>query len=70
MLMISSFLQLYDLSSGELLCSFIFGNGITSVTLDPAELNLYAGAVDGSIYQVQLSKPVRHTEIHRNNMPL
>ena len=56
--LIHVFFQLYDLMSGELLCSFVFDNGITSLIMDAAELNLFAGSVDGTIYQVELFKPV------------
>lgn len=52
------FFQLYDLSSGELLCSFVFDVGVKSVTMDYAEQNLFAGCADGSIYQVELSRRV------------
>ena len=50
--------QLYDLSSGELLCSFVFDVGVRAVTMDPSEQNLFAGCVNGNIYQVELSKMV------------
>ena len=52
------FIQLYDLSSGELLCSFVFDVGVTAVTMDSAEQNLFAGCTDGNIYQVKLFKQV------------
>lgn len=50
--------QLYDLSSGELLCSFVFDVGVRAVIMDPSEQNLFAGCVNGNIYQVELSKMV------------
>ena len=52
-------LQLYDLSSGQLLCSFVFDAGITASSMDAAEQNLFAGSVNGVIYQVQLSTKVQ-----------
>lgn len=55
---ITFFIQLYDLSSGELLCSFVFDVGVTAATMDSAEQNLFAGCTDGNIYQVELFKRV------------
>ncbi|XP_074641136.1 WD repeat-containing protein 18-like [Tubulanus polymorphus] len=46
--------KLWDLSSGELLCSFLFESCITSVMMDPAEHHLFSGGVHGQIYQVNL----------------
>ncbi|XP_068726659.1 WD repeat-containing protein 18-like [Montipora capricornis] len=56
--------KLHDLSSGELLCSFVFDVGVTAVTMDPAEQNLFAGCVDGNIYHVELSKRGMKNNVH------
>ena len=52
------FSQLYSLSSGELLCSFVFDVGVAAVTMDAAEQNCFAGGTDGNIYQVELFRRV------------
>lgn len=52
--------RLFDVNSGELLCTFVFEVGICSVVLDPAEFRLFAGSSSGSIYAVNLFEtPVR-----------
>nr|XP_022316779.1 WD repeat-containing protein 18-like [Crassostrea virginica] len=52
--------RLYDVNSGELLCTFVFEVGICSVVMDPAEYRLFAGGSSGSIYAVNLFEtPVR-----------
>ncbi|KAJ7372545.1 hypothetical protein OS493_019054 [Desmophyllum pertusum] len=56
--------KLYDLSSGELLCSFVFDVGVTAVAMDAAEQSLFAGCVDGSIYQVELFRRGMKNNIH------
>ncbi|XP_062578504.1 WD repeat-containing protein 18-like [Saccostrea cucullata] len=52
--------RLYDVNSGEVLCTFVFEVGICSVTMDAAEFRLFAGGSTGAIYAVNLfEKPVR-----------
>lgn len=50
--------RLFDVNSGELLCTFVFEVGICSVVLDPAEFRLFAGSSSGSIYAVNLFETV------------
>ncbi|XP_074611878.1 WD repeat-containing protein 18-like [Acropora palmata] len=59
--------KLYDLSSGELLCSFVFDVGVRALTMDPSEQNLFAGCVNGNIYQVELSKMGMNRTVHTEN---
>lgn len=47
-------LQLWAISSGDLLLSVLFDMGITSVTMDLAEHHIFCGGSDGSIFQVDL----------------
>lgn len=47
-------LQLWAISSGDLLLSVLFDVGITSVTMDLAEHHVFCGGSDGSIFQVDL----------------
>ncbi|CAH3026839.1 unnamed protein product [Porites evermanni] len=56
--------KLYDLSSGELLCSFVFNVGVTAVTMDTSEQSLFAGCTNGHIYQVELSRRGMKNNIH------
>ncbi|KAL9951479.1 hypothetical protein ACROYT_G044145 [Oculina patagonica] len=56
--------KLYDLSSGELLCSFVFDIGVTAVSMDAAEQSFFAGCADGSIYQVELFRRGMKNDIH------
>ncbi|XP_048758820.1 WD repeat-containing protein 18-like isoform X2 [Ostrea edulis] len=52
--------RLYDVNSGEVLCTFVFEVAICSVVLDSAEFRLFAGSSTGSIYAVNLFEtPVR-----------
>ncbi|XP_070563477.1 WD repeat-containing protein 18-like isoform X1 [Ptychodera flava] len=46
--------RLWDLSSGQELCCFVYDVSITSVTMDTAEYRLFAGGINGSIYQINL----------------
>ncbi|XP_077981988.1 WD repeat-containing protein 18-like [Glandiceps talaboti] len=46
--------RLWELSSGQLGVTFIFDVSITSVTMDTAEFRLFAGGINGTIYQVNL----------------
>lgn len=50
--------RLFDINSGELLCTFVFEVSICSVVLDPAEFRLFAGSSSGSIYAVNLFETV------------
>lgn len=52
------FLQLWELSSGEMLLSVLFDISIMSVTLDPCEYFLFCGGSDGNIFQVSLCNTV------------
>ncbi len=52
------YFQLWELSSGELLCSFVFDTSVTSVVMDGCEARLYAGTINGNIYQVNLYQQV------------
>ncbi|XP_027825952.1 WD repeat-containing protein 18 isoform X2 [Ovis aries] len=47
-------LQLWEVSSGELLLSVLFDVGILAVTMDLAEHYMFCGGSDGSIFQVNL----------------
>ncbi|KAL5016239.1 hypothetical protein ScPMuIL_005828 [Solemya velum] len=52
--------KLWDLSSGQLLCTFIFDVSIMSVTMDTTEFRLFAGGSNGTIYTVNLyAEPVQ-----------
>ena len=46
--------QLYELSSGQLLCSLLFDSGLTSVAVDLAAHRLFVGGSTGKIFQVNL----------------
>lgn len=56
--------KLYSLSSGELLCSFVFDVGVAAVTMDAVEQNCFAGGTDGNIYQVELFRRGMKNNIH------
>lgn len=56
--------KLYDLSSGDLLCSIVFDVGVTAVVMDAAEQSFFAGCTDGSIYQVELFRRGMKNNIH------
>ena len=47
-------LQLYELASGQLLCSLLFDFGLTCVALDLAEYRLFAGGSNGKIAHIDL----------------
>ena len=51
---------MYDLSSGHLICSFVFDAAITAVTMDIAEHHLFAGSVSGDIFVAHLYAQVIH----------
>ena len=47
-------LQLYELGSGILLCTFLFDSGLTKVTMDHGTSRLFVGGSSGAIWQVNL----------------
>ena len=47
-------LQLYELGSGVLLCTFLFDSGLTRVTMDHGMNRLFVGGSSGAIWQVNL----------------
>jgi len=47
-------LQLYELGSGVLLCTFLFDSGLTRVTMDHGMSRLFVGGSSGAIWQVNL----------------
>ena len=53
------FVQLYELSTGTLLCSILFDFGLTAVTMDLNEYFLFVGGSNGQISQVNLFTHVR-----------
>lgn len=53
--------QVWELSSGELLLSVLFDVEIMSVTFDPCEYFLFCGGSDGNIFQVSLCSQVSLT---------
>ncbi|KAJ8040130.1 WD repeat-containing protein 18 [Holothuria leucospilota] len=50
--------KLWDIPSGQMLCSFVFDTPILSVTMDAAEQRLFSGGLDGIIYAVNLFEKV------------
>ncbi|KAK3576318.1 hypothetical protein CHS0354_034010 [Potamilus streckersoni] len=46
--------KVFDLVSGQLLCSFVFDVSIMSISMDHTEFRLFAGGIDGNIYLVNL----------------
>ena len=54
-------LQLWDLNTGEALCTFMFDVAIHSVTMDVSEFRLYAGGSSGHIFCVNLFESVSHS---------
>jgi pre-rRNA-processing protein IPI3 len=46
--------KLYDMASGRLLCSLLFGFSLTAVTMDMAEQWLFVGGATGRLAQVNL----------------
>lgn len=50
--------QVWELSSGELLLSVLFDVEIMSVTTDPCDYFLFCGGSDGNIFQVSLCSQV------------
>lgn len=56
--------KIYDLSSGELLLNVVFEKGLSSVTMDILETNIFVGTVDGNILQYCITNPPRTKEYH------
>lgn len=52
-------IQLYEMASGRLLCSLLFGFSLTAVTMDTTEQWLFVGGATGRIAQVNLFLQVR-----------
>lgn len=50
--------KLYNILNGQLIVSIIFDTPISSLAVDSAELNLYAGGENGKIYQTKLYKEI------------
>lgn len=47
------------MASGQLLCSFLFETGISSVAMDMAESFLFVGSITGKIHVINLIMVVR-----------
>ena len=47
-------LQVYELGSGKILCTFLFDCGLTKVTMDACMSRLFVGSTTGGIWQVNL----------------
>ncbi|XP_072023610.1 WD repeat-containing protein 18-like [Amphiura filiformis] len=56
--------KVWDMCSGELLCNFVFDVPLNSVCMDPAEYRLFAGAMNGTVYQVNLFESNSSRERH------
>lgn len=52
------YLQLWELSSGLLLCNIVFEQSLTSVAMDTAEQRVFVGTLQGNIYQSNLFEHV------------
>ncbi len=50
--------QLWEVCSGQLLCTFHFDSSITSTCMDHTETRMFAGATNGNIYQINLFEKV------------
>lgn len=61
--------QVWELSSGELLLSVLFDVEIMSVTMDPCEYFLFCGSSDGNIFQVSLCSQVNIPQTIRLSFP-
>ncbi|XP_065648654.1 WD repeat-containing protein 18 isoform X2 [Hydra vulgaris] len=64
--------KIYDMSSGTLVCSFLFENSCSSVTMDIDEKRLFAGTTNGKIHFVNLysKEKVRETHVATNESTL
>jgi pre-rRNA-processing protein IPI3 len=58
------FLKIYSLMTGTLLLSVAYPVSISSVVADRVEMAVYLGAVDGTIYQLNVGAPPRSLEHH------
>ena len=56
-----AFSQVYEMESGQLLCSLLFDSSVSAVMADVAETWLFVGLTTGSIVQVNLYLPVSAT---------
>lgn len=56
--------KVYDLSNGVQLLNLIFPEPLTAVTIDHLDTKLYAGTVEGSIYEFSLQSPPRMRDYH------
>ncbi|ESO86637.1 hypothetical protein LOTGIDRAFT_166906 [Lottia gigantea] len=59
--------KLWDMTTGELLCTFIFDDPIMSVYMDSAEFRIFAGSNTGHIYCVNLYGAKLQKERHITN---
>eukprot|EP00795_Rhopilema_esculentum_P004628 gene4628-20903_t len=48
--------KVYDLSSGQQICSFLFDTGLSAVTMDPAETLIVVGGINGKIHVINISR--------------
>ncbi|XP_015521343.1 WD repeat-containing protein 18 [Neodiprion pinetum] len=58
--------KIYDLDSGTLLLSLVFGVPLTSASMDLRESYLFVGCTTGEIFQFNLHSPPRGREHHVN----
>jgi len=58
------FVKIYSLMTGTLLLSVAYPVPLTSVVADRAEMGVFLGASDGTIYQLNISTPPRSLEHH------
>ncbi|XP_071445550.1 WD repeat-containing protein 18-like isoform X1 [Hetaerina americana] len=56
--------KIYDLASGAMLLSLVFGDPLTSVTMSNAETHVFVGATNGKIFQYSLNSPPRCLDYH------
>lgn len=51
-------MQVWELLSGRLLGTVSFPSGLTSITVDAAEMHMYAGTASGAVYKISLHNTV------------
>ncbi|KAK3091114.1 hypothetical protein FSP39_017219 [Pinctada imbricata] len=56
--------RMWDVNTGDPLCTFVFDTAIHSVTMDPSEFRLYAGGSNGTIFTVNLFQSPSSFERH------
>lgn len=56
--------KMWDVSTGQLLCNFVFPVSITSVVMDTGDSWLFAGGKNGHIYAVDLFEDTTNRERH------